>query len=522
MAEAPWQSPPSMRWAHERSRAIENSIQGRLFGVGVGPGDPELLTLKAQRVIASADVIAFPSAKHGRSVARSIVADFLRGDQVELPMIYPITTETTSHPLGYEGAIRDFYDSAAAEIEAHLDAGRDVAVLCEGDPFFYGSYMYLHERLADRYETKVVPGVTSFSAASAAAGRPLAKRDDILTILPGTLPADQLAARMCASDASVVIKLGRTFENVRSAVTAAGVDQQSIYVERASSDRERIAPLNDVDGAVPYMSLVLVPARSDNRGVSENGSGGSVSVVGLGPAGAKWLTPEAHSELARADDLIGYGPYLARVPARPGQRRHESDNRVEAERARHALELAAAGSRVAVVSSGDPGIFAMASAVLEVVEAQNGSAPDVELRIVPGLSAMQAAASRVGAPLGHDFCVISLSDQLKPWSVIERRLDAAGAADFAIAIYNPASKTRREQLARGIEVLRTHRAETTPVVVARAVGSEQEAVSVTTLGELDLEVVDMRTLLIIGSSTTRTLRTGDGEISVYTPRSYSE
>ncbi|MFY9487146.1 MAG: precorrin-2 C(20)-methyltransferase [Solirubrobacterales bacterium] len=511
-----------MRWAHGRNRNIETPIQGRLFGVGVGPGDPELLTLKAQRVIAGVDVIAFPSARHGRSVARSIVATFLRGDQLELPMIYPITTETTDHPLGYEGAIRDFYDSAAGEIAAHLDAGRDVAVLCEGDPFFYGSYMYVHERLAGRFETDVVPGVTSFSAASAAAGQPLAKRDDILTILPGTLPADQLAARMRASDASVVMKLGRTFENVRSAAAAAGVDQQSIYVERASSDQERIAPLNDVDGDVPYMSLVLVPAQGNVPSTNRGGSAGSVSVVGLGPAGAEWLTPEAQSELARADDLIGYGPYLARVPARRGQRRHESDNRVEAERARHALELAAGGSRVAVVSSGDPGIFAMASAVLEAVEAQNGSAPDVELRIVPGLSAMQAVASRVGAPLGHDFCVISLSDQLKPWSVIERRLDAAGAADFAIAIYNPASKTRREQLARGIEVLRTHRAETTPVVVARAVGSDQEAVNVTTLGDLDLDVVDMRTLLIVGSSTTRTLRTGNGEVSVFTPRSYSE
>ena len=202
------------------------------------------------------------------------------------------------------------------------------------------------------------------------------------------------------------------------------------------------------------------------------------------------------------------------MPDRRGQRRHATDNRVEAQRARHALELAAAGARVAVVSSGDPGIFAMASAVYEQVEA-NGL-PDVEVRVVPGLSAMQAAAARVGAPLGHDFCVISLSDQLKPWSVVERRLEAAGAADLVLALYNPASKTRREQLERALEVLRAHRDGATPVVVARAVGAPEEAVTVTTLGEVDAALVDMRTLLIVGSSTTRVTAGG----AVYTPRSY--
>jgi precorrin-2 C20-methyltransferase/precorrin-3B C17-methyltransferase len=376
--------------------------------------------------------------------------------------------------------------------------------------------MYLHERLASRYETEVVPGVTSFSAASAAAGTPLAKRDDVLTILPGTLPADVIAARLRTTDAAVVIKLGRTFDGVRGAAEEAGVADRAVYVERASSADERIDALRDVEGKVPYMSLVLVPAPS--RGAPSLGAGsaraGSVAVVGLGPAGAQWLTPEAQAVLAGADDVVGYEPYLARVPVRRGQRRHGSDNRVEAQRARHALELAAAGSRVAVVSSGDPGIFAMASAVYEQVEA-NGL-PDVEVRVVPGLSAMQAAAARVGAPLGHDFCVISLSDQLKPWDVVERRLDAAGSADLVLALYNPASKTRREQLDRGLAVLRRHRAPGTPVVVARAVGSADEQVTVATLGTVNASAVDMRTLLIVGSSTTRVTAGG----AVYTPRGY--
>jgi precorrin-2 C20-methyltransferase/precorrin-3B C17-methyltransferase len=494
-------------------------MSGRLFGVGVGPGDPELVTVKAARVIAGADVVAFMAARHGRSVARRIAAPYLREGQVELAMTYPVTTEHSDHPGGYETALREFYDAAAAQVAAHLDAGRDVAALCEGDPFFYGSYMYLHDRLAGRYPTEVIAGVTSFSAAAATAGTPLARRDDVFTVLPGTLPADVLAARLRSTDAAVVLKLGRTFASVRHAAEQAGVAGRGVYVERASSPEERSAPLAEVTGEVPYMSLVLVPAAP--RSPERNGHRGRVSVVGLGPAGPDWLTPDAQAELAAADDLIGYHRYLARVPERRGQRRHASENRVESERARHALELAAAGARVAVVSSGDPGIFAMASAVLEVLDEADGRLAEVEVRVVPGLSAMQAAAARVGAPLGHDFCVISLSDRLKPWDVVERRLEAAGAADLVLALYNPASRTRREQLTRAVAVIERHREGGTPVVVARAVGSEQESVLVTTLGELALDAVDMRTLLIVGSSTTRVIP-GEGRSPsrVYTPRHY--
>jgi precorrin-2 C20-methyltransferase/precorrin-3B C17-methyltransferase len=173
-----------------------------------------------------------------------------------------------------------------------------------------------------------------------------------------------------------------------------------------------------------------------------------------------------------------------------------------------------------VVSSGDPGIFAMATAVLEAVDADHERFAGVDVRVVPGLSAMQAAAARVGAPLGHDFCVISLSDQLKPWDAIERRLDAAGAADLALALYNPASRTRRDQLGQARAVLLRHRAPDTPVVVARAVGSAEESVSVTTLATFDITSVDMRTLLIVGSSTTRVIPANGGPPRVYTPRSY--
>ncbi|WP_435832432.1 precorrin-3B C(17)-methyltransferase [Nonomuraea rubra] len=491
-------------------------VKGRLYGVGLGPGDPELVTVKTARLIGEADVIAYHAARHGRSIARSIALPYMREGQIEELLLYPLTTETTDHPGGYQGALDDFYADCAQRLAAHLDAGRTVVVLAEGDPLFYGSYMHLHKRLAHRYATEVVPGVTSVSAASAVLGRPLVERDEVLTVLPGTLPAEVLAERLRETDSAAVLKLGRTFEKVREALAEAGRLDDAWYVERATMGAERVAPLKDVDaGGVPYFSLALLASPAERTFVPEPPvarQSGEVAVVGLGPAGRPWLTPEAQEALAAATDLVGYGPYVDRVAPNPRQRRHRTDNRVEAERARHALELARDGARVAVVSSGDPGVFAMASAVLEAA----ADFPDVPVRIVPGLTAAQAVASRVGAPLGHDYCVVSLSDLLKPWEVVAGRLTAAARADLVLAIYNPASRSRTWQLSAARDLLLEHRDAATPVVIGRDVGGEQESVTVTTLGDLDPGQVDMRCLLIVGSSTTRV--TGRG--LVYTPRRY--
>jgi precorrin-2 C20-methyltransferase / precorrin-3B C17-methyltransferase len=500
---------------------------GRLYGVGVGPGDPELVTIKASRVIARADVVAYPMARHGRSMARSIAAQYISPTAIEIGMTYPVTTEQTDHPGGYDGALAEFYDRSAAELATHLDAGRSVAVLCEGDPFFYGSYMYIHDRLADTYTTEVIPGVTSPSAAAAATGTPLARRDEVLSIIPGTLPADELAAHLRASDAAVVLKLGRTFPSVRAAIDRAGLIDRSLLVERASGERERRDRLADVDRDVPYMSLILVPGPPLGApgpplpapGLAPKAPGpGSLTVVGLGPAGPDWLTPEARAALTGADVLVGYAPYLARVPDWPGQDRRPSGNGDELSRARAALDLAATGRRVAVVSAGDPGIFAMAAAVFEVAE--EGAHDAIDVLVLAGLSAMQVVAASVGAPLGHDFCVISLSDRLKPAAVIERRLDAAGAADLVLVLYNPASRTRRALLTSAREILLRHRAPHTPVVVARAVGSTDERVTVTTLGTVELDEIDMQTLVIVGSSQTRAVARVGRPPFVYTPRHY--
>ncbi len=247
---------------------------------------------------------------------------------------------------------------------------------------------------------------------------------------------------------------------------------------------------------------------------------GRLSVVGLGPGPAAWLTPDACAVLAEATDLVGYAPYLDRVPARPGLARHASDNRVEAERARFAWALAAAGHRVAVVSGGDPGIFAMAAAVVEALEAGDPSWGALPCEVVPGVSAMQAAAARLGAPLGHDFCAISLSDNLKPWGIIERRLRATTAGDFVLAIYNPASRARPGQLADAFAILRDGRAGSTPVAFARAVGRPGERVAVTTLAAADARAADMSTLVIVGSSRTRVVPRPGGGAWLLTPRGY--
>jgi precorrin-2 C20-methyltransferase/precorrin-3B C17-methyltransferase len=227
------------------------------------------------------------------------------------------------------------------------------------------------------------------------------------------------------------------------------------------------------------------------------------------------MTPQSLRELAAATDLIGYGPYLDRVPIRPGQRRHPSDNTDEPQRARLACELAEQGRAVAVVSSGDPGVFAMATAVLE--EAKQW--PTVAVRVIPAMTAAQAVASRVGAPLGHDYAVLSLSDRLKPWEIIAARLSAAAAADLVLAIYNPASKSRTWQVAAMRDLLLEHRDAGTPVVIGRDVSGPGESVKVVRLAELDPADVDMRCLLIIGSSQTQWYTAAAGD-TVFTPRRY--
>ena len=245
---------------------------------------------------------------------------------------------------------------------------------------------------------------------------------------------------------------------------------------------------------------------------------GRLTIVGLGPGAPELVTPLASEALACATDLVGYAPYLARVPERPSQRRHASDNRQELTRAREALALAGEGREVAVVSSGDAGVFAMASAVFEAIETGKAVWREIAVSVVPGISAMFAAAARVGAPLGHDFCVISLSDNLKPWELVLRRLEAAASADFVIALYNPASKARPWQLGEALSLIARYRPASTPVIFASAVSRPEEKIKISTLGSCDSTSADMSTVVIVGSSATRVIAREEGAPFVYTPR----
>ena len=503
-------------------------MSGRFTIVGIGPGDPELITFKAARLIGEAPVVAYHAGVRKSSHARRIAAALIPTTAIEEELRYPVTTGTTDHPGGYVGAMADFYEECALRLSVHLDAGRDVVLLAEGDPLFYGSSMYLHDRFKGSYETSVVPGVPAFAAATAAVSAPLVRQNDVLTVLPGTMPEPELARRLADTDAAIIMKLGRTFPAVRSALSQAGRLQGAWYVEYASQAQERWRPVTEVDAeTVPYFSLIVLPGDSaampdaarlriltqTSAAVTpeQATSPRELFVVGLGPGPDAWLTPEAAEVLASVDHVVGYAPYVARVPQREGLTRHASGNTVEVDRARLALDLASKGESVAVVSGGDAGVFGMASAVFEAAE--DPAYDGLDIRVLPGVSAVHAVAARAGAPIGGDFAVVNLSDRLKPWSVLEGRLRALAESGLVIALYNPASRARTEQISWAKDLLLKVHEPGTVVVVGRDVGRAEESLTVTTLGELDPSTIDMKCLVIVGSAMTRVTRG-----RVWTPR----
>lgn len=321
-------------------------------------------------------------------------------------------------------------------------------------------------------------------------------------------------------------------ERVRTALQEAGVAVQSLACLLASDLQMADASLHEAASAlgVPLRFAALTPVADISITVAEQPLDlsqvgrprGRLAVIGLGPGAAELMVPAVKAELARCTDVLGYETYVRMAgPFRDDQVQHCTDNREEMQRARHAFELAAQGRSVVVVSSGDPGVFAMAAAVIEALhESSEPAWHQVDLEILPGVSASLATAAQAGAPLGHDFCVMSLSDNLKPWSIIEKRLDLASQADLALAFYNPISRSRPWQLGRALEIVALHRTPQTPVVLGRDIGRPGQTLRVTTLGQLTPEQVDMRTMVLIGSSTTCVFpRAGGGEW-VYTPRWY--
>jgi cobalt-precorrin 5A hydrolase/precorrin-3B C17-methyltransferase len=293
-----------------------------------------------------------------------------------------------------------------------------------------------------------------------------------------------------------------------AAALAAAGPQAELLVPKTKSVRTTCA--------VARSPVVIDPAKLGTQR-------GKLAIVGIGPGDPGWRTPEAEAAIRAASDLVGYRLYLDLLgPCYRGKTRHDYGLGEEEARVRCALDLSAAGRATVLVCSGDPGVYAMASLVFELLEREGRPAwQRVEITVVPGISALQAAAARIGAPLGHDFCAISLSDLLTPWPAIERRIRAAAEGDFVIAFYNPASDRRTRQLAAAVDILARHRSPGTPVVVARNLGRDGEAVSVIRLDELAADRVDMLTVVLVGSSTTRRIGRPRGGAWVYTPRGYA-
>jgi precorrin-2/cobalt-factor-2 C20-methyltransferase len=239
--------------------------KGKLYGLGVGPGDPELITLKALRLLKSAPVVTYHAAKGKRGNALTIVESYLSPEQTLVPLIYPVTTEKLPAHMDYEQIVSDFYAEITATIASHLDAGRDVAVIAEGDPFFYGSFMYIHDRLAEKYETEVVPGVCSVLGAAAQLGAPLVYRNQTLSILSGVMSAEELKQRLAGTEAAAIMKLGKNLDKVRGVLSGLGLMDRALYIERATMQNQRIAPLAEVSGSdCPYFSIILVPGKKWN------------------------------------------------------------------------------------------------------------------------------------------------------------------------------------------------------------------------------------------------------------------
>ena len=375
-------------------------MTGRFYGVGLGPGDPELITLKAARLIASADVIAYHAGVGKQSNARRIAADLIPAGAIEEELRYPVTTGRTDHPGGYAGAMAEFYEQSAARLAAHLEAGRTVVLLAEGDPLFYGSYMYMHDRLSQRFPTEVVPGVPAFAAATAAVASPLVRQTDVLTILPGTLPEPELARRLADTDGAIIMKLGRTFPAVRSALEQAGRLEHALYVERASMPVRALAAgrrRRPGDGAVLLAdrgARRLGPARGRGRstpvGDQASGRGPRRPSAASGAAGRRARARARRVDDPRGGGRAGGGGPRGRLRAvrQPGAAAGGADSgtpratpsRWTARGSRSTWRRA--GERVAVVSGGDAGVFGMASAVFEAAE--DPAYADVSIRVLPG------------------------------------------------------------------------------------------------------------------------------------------
>jgi precorrin-2 C20-methyltransferase/precorrin-3B C17-methyltransferase len=495
---------------------------GRFWAVGVGPGDPELLTVKAVNLIRAAHVIYHPGPRVDEGRAWQIIAGLVRPEQ-QVRLLFSGSMR---------GAARDdsgAYAPAVEGIAADCRAGLDVVAVTEGDPTLYSTTSYVWQLLAARHPdvgVEVVPGVSSLTAAAARLRWPLAQKGETVAVVPACYRAAEVRDVLERFDTVCFFKVPGVLPAIAEAVAACGAERETMYVENASGAGEWLThDLSAAAGRNHYFALILVRRASRERPGGQAGKPdancqagkpdlrpGKLAVIGLGPGDVRLLTAQAEKALRSAEVIVGYDAYL-RALAPLGLRAETCGSPLgaEAERARLALERAAAGRRVALVSSGDAGVYGMASLVFETAEGMDG----VDVEVVPGVTAALSAAALLGAPLGHDFACVSLSDLLTPWPIIEGRLDAAGHGDFVVALYNPLSRARTWQLPRARELLLAHRLPQTPVGLVDRAFRPGTRVWRTTLGELSGEGVGMETLLVIGNSQTRVV---GGRL--VTPRGY--
>jgi precorrin-2 C(20)-methyltransferase len=488
---------------------------GRFWAVGVGPGDPALLTVKAVNVLRSVQRIyhAGPGDHEGRAL--QIVSGLLPAEARVAALLTVSMTEAGAIPD------RGAYRPGVERIAADCRSGLDVAFITEGDPSLYSTAANVWELLGELYPNvpvEIVPGITAVTAAAARAGWPLARHEQTLRIVPAAQHAQDLHGLLALDPHVCLLKPGPVLPLLIDFLEEQGPTCEAVYIEELGTEREWLTrDLGAAVGRNKYFSIVLLrrtalwQARLPKPQAPRPGQPGKVWVVGIGPGDPSLLTRQALRVLHAADDVIGYDGYLKQLEGlglRGRFRAHPIG--AEVQRARLALDLARAGREVAVVSSGDAGVFGMASVLLETADARA-----VEIEVVPGVTAAAAAAAQLGAPLGHDFACISLSDLLTPWSVIEARLEAAGRGDFVVALYNPASRERIWQLPRARDILLKHRPAGTPVGLVSRAYRDRMTVQVTTLEALTAASVTMETMVIVGSRHTRQI--GD---RLVTPRGY--
>jgi precorrin-2 C(20)-methyltransferase len=494
---------------------------GKFWAIGVGPGDPGLLTFKAGEILRLVQVIYHAGPKPDQGRAWNIVRAHIQPDQE----IRILLTESMAEVSASDGKAP--YQSAVDQIAADCRAGKHVALTTEGDPTLYSTAANVWQLLAEQHPDipiEIVPGVSSITAAAARVGWPLAQKNEALAALPAGYHAEQLAKILQDFPTVCLLKVSQVLPQVLSFLEGDGDERQAVYLENLGTSQEWVTTnLREALGRKGYFSQVLVRRKkhTGKRADESPVSSGKLSVVGLGPGDPELLTRRALKVLQQAQVIVGYDGYLKLLSSLNLRAElRGSPIGKEKERALEALELARAGKRVALVSSGDAGVYGMGSVLFETAALGRLTTPptqvDVEIEVVPGVTAATAAAALLGAPLGHDFACVSLSDLLTPWEAIERRLMAVAESDFVLALYNPASRERTWQLPRAREILLQHRQPDTPAgVVDRAYRSGMRVVH-TNLGQLTSDGIGMETIVIVGNSQTRMI-----EGRMVTPRGYN-